>query len=57
VLTAQLIAFQFALDRIAAWCSECQSTSAGIDVHINRNKLPEVSSVKDLGVTFDNLLS
>jgi len=56
--------FQLALDRIAAWCSHWQLQIAikkccllrigliptGIDLYINGNQLPEVSTAKDLGI-------
>jgi len=63
--------FQLALDRIAAWCSDWQlqiaikkccllcigSIPTGIDLYIKGSQLPEVSTVKDLGITFDSHLS
>ena len=63
--------FQLALDRIAAWCSDWQLQIAikkccllrigpiptGIDLYINGSQLPEVSTAKDLGITFDSHLS
>ena len=63
--------FQSALDRITAWCNDWQlqiavnkcsirclgPTSASSDLQIDGNILPIVSTVKDLGITFDRNLS
>jgi len=72
VLTAiDVNCFQSALDRITAWCNDWQlqiavnkcsilcfgPISASVDLHIDGNILPIVSTVKDLGITFDKNLS
>jgi len=63
--------FQFALDRITAWCNDWQlqiavnkcsilnigPTTAIVDLQIHGNVLTVVSTVKDLGIAFDSNLS
>ena len=69
--TIDVDCFQFALDRITAWCNDWQlqiavkkcsilnigPTTFSTDFQIDGNVLPVVSKVKDLGITFDSNLS
>jgi len=69
--TIDVDCFQFALDRITAWCNDWQlqitvkkcsilnigPTTLSINFQIDGNVLPAVSKVKDLGIAFDSNLS